>query len=131
MRCSSARVELLEVKKNALEVVVFRNRGIATTAAADGQDPVLAKNGIKVTTEHDANRFMLGLYLNRNHDTRVERRDWIPLRDQMEQEADLVSVLRSPRGNFEPAVKRRRVRTSVDAIGHGDFAGAEHLGART
>jgi hypothetical protein len=119
--------ELLEVKKEALEVVAFRNRGIATTAAARGQDPVLAKNGIKVPMGCDANRLVLGLYLNRNHDTRVERRDLIALRDQMEQEADLVSVLRNPRVNFEPDMKRRLARASTATIGHGEFAGTEHL----
>jgi hypothetical protein len=76
---------------------------------------------------HDANHFVLDLYLNRGHDTRVERRDLISLRDQMEQDADLVSILRSPRVKFEPDMKRRLVRATVAAIGHGDFAGTEQL----
>lgn len=119
--------ELLEVKKEVTEVVAFRNRGIATTAAAEGSDPVLAKNGIKVPRGVDANRFVLDLFLTRQHDTRVERRDLIPLREQMAQGADLVSILRSPRVNFEPDMKRRLVRASAATIGHGEFAGAIHL----
>jgi hypothetical protein len=118
---------LLEVKKEVVEVVAFRNRGIATTEVADGFDAVLAKNGIKVPKDLDANRFVLHLYLNRGHDTRIERRDLISLRDQMEQNADLVAVLRNPRVNFEPDMKRRLVRATTAKIRHGEFAGTEHL----
>ena len=127
----SDHAELLEVKKQVIEVVAFRNRGIATTAYAEGSSPVLAKNGIKVAKGIDANRFVLGLYLDREYDTRVERRDLIPLRSQLEQNADLVSILRSLRVNFEPDMKRRLIGGVDVAIHHGEFAGRTHLSTQS
>lgn len=44
---------------------------------------------------------MLDLYLHCEHGTRIERQDLIPLRDQMQMDADLVSIKRNPRVNFE------------------------------
>jgi hypothetical protein len=122
---------LLEVKKEVVEVVAFRNRGIATTASVEGSDPVLAKNGIKVPKGSVANDFVLEKYLTRTRDTRIERRDLISLRDQTEQDADLVSIPRNPRVNFEPDMKRRLVRATTATIRHGEFAGAEHLAAES
>ena len=119
--------ELLEVKKQAEEVVAFRNRGIATTDAADGSAPVLAKNGIKVPKGEDANRFVLEKYLGRNFDTRIARSELIPLREQLEKNADLVAILRAPRVNFEPDMKRRLVGAHVAEIRRGEFAGVQHL----
>jgi hypothetical protein len=118
---------LLEVKKEVTEVVAFRNRGIATTSVAEGSDPVLAKNGIKVAKGVDANRFILEHFLGRYHDKRIKRKDLISLRDQMEKGADLVALHRCPRVNFEPDMKRRLVSATMVTICHGEFAGTEHL----
>lgn len=118
---------LLEVKKRALEVVAFRNRGIATTAPAGGSDPIVAKAGTKLPRGADASEFMLDLYLRRDYETRVPRRDLISLRDQMLLGADLVAVLRQPRVNLDPDMKRRLVNAREVEIRHGPFAGRRHL----
>ena len=127
----SDHAELLEVKKRVLEVVAFRNRGIATTAVVGNSTPVVAKNGIKVPKEVDANRFMLSSYLDREFDTQFERRDLIPLRAQLEQNADLVSELHTLRANFEPDMKRRLIGGADVAIKHGEFAGRTHLSTQS
>lgn len=123
----SNRDELLEVKKRVREVVAFRNRGVTTTAVVKGSDPVVAKASIKVDRKIDASAYLLDRYLTREYDTTVERRDLISLREQMELDADLVSVLRAPRINLDPDMKRRLVRAREVLIQHGDRAGAAHL----
>ena len=121
------RATLLEVKKRAREVVAFRNRGIATTAPAVGSEPIVAKAGVKVERGVDANDYMLELYLNRTHETVLERCDLISLGEQLRLNADLVSVVRSLRINLEPDFKRDIIAAEDAEIGHGRFAGARHL----
>ncbi len=123
-----ARAELLEIKKTAEEVIAFRNRGIATTGLPEGEQPILAKASVKVPREQNANDYMLGLYLGRTHDTRVQRRDLISLRDQMTRGADLVGIDRnSLRVSLEPDMKRRLRDGHMAEIKCGSHAGQSHL----
>lgn len=123
-----ARAELLEVKKTAEEVIAFRNRGIATTGLPEGEQPILAKASVKVPREQNANDYMLDLYLGRTHDTRVQRRDLISLRDQMTRGVDLVGIDRNNlRVSLEPDMKRRLRDGRMAEITCGAYAEQSHL----
>ncbi len=121
------RAELLEIKKTAEEVIAFRNRGVATTGLPEGEQPILAKASVKVPRERNANDWMLNLYLGRTHNTRVQRRDLISLRDQMTRGTDLVKDDRNLRVSLEPDMKRRLRDGRMAEIKCGTHAGQRHL----
>ncbi|MGF7174354.1 DNA polymerase [Azospirillum doebereinerae] len=107
------RREVLEVKRRASEVVSFRNRGIATTRIVGDSKPILAKSSVKAPADEDPNAYMLGLYRTRTYRTRETRRDFMPLRAQIESNADLVTVARKPRINLDPDMKRKLVNARM------------------
>lgn len=107
------RREVLEVKRRASEVVSFRNRGIATTRIVGDSKPILAKSSVKAPADANPNAYMLDLYRTRTYRTRETRRDFMPLRDQFEHNADLVTVARTPRINLDPDMKRKLVNARM------------------
>jgi hypothetical protein len=118
---------LLEVKKCVDEVLVFRNRGTATTQVADGSAPVVARAGIKFERGVDANRELLDLFLDRVPGQTVRRWDFISPRAQLQLEADLVKLPKEVTLVVEPDMKRRLVHARVERVQFGHRAGAEHL----
>ena len=118
---------LLEAKKTVNQVVTARSRAAFTTVLGTGK-PVIARGGIKVPVDSgDTSDFLVALYLDRTIDTRLDRTDLISLRDQWEENADLVPVERSPRINFEPDFKRDLLNPRMVTIAGGAHVGRNHL----
>lgn len=123
---------LLEYKKQALQIVAPRNRASFTAMRVEGSKAITAKGSIKVPQGvEDANDFLLGVYLDRTAETAIPREDLISLRQQWEDNADLVSVQRVPRINLEPDHKRSLLDARMVVIGGGPHAGREHLATRS
>lgn len=119
---------ILEYKKHVQQLVLPRSRAAFTAGLLDGHAPILARGSIKVPAgEADANAYLLGLYLDRKADTTVEREDFVPLRQQWEEDGDLVTEKHITRLNLEPDMKRRLVRPEMVEIASGSFAGRQHL----
>ncbi len=123
---------LLEYKRRALQLVTSRGRATFTAMPAPGSKPILAKGSIKVPREEASpNDYLLGVYLNRDPDTRIPREDLLPLRELWTGEKDLVAVDRNPLVSLEPDHKRRLVDARMVRIGGKPFEGKLHVATRS
>ncbi|MEO5375355.1 MAG: hypothetical protein H7840_13950 [Alphaproteobacteria bacterium] len=119
---------ILECKRRVAQVVTPRNRAAFTAVGILGSEPVIARGGIKLPVGvADPSEYLLGLYLNRTADAKVERTDLISLRDQYREDADLVSIAKEVRLNLEPDHKRRLVGARMEEIRGGRHEGARHV----
>lgn len=124
----AGRQDILEYKKQALQVVMARSRAAFTAVVADGSKPILAKGSIKVPQDKgDPNSYLLEVYLGRDINTRIPRQDLTPFRELWMGNADLVRVDRDPRINFEPDHKRRLTDPRMVVIAGGPHVGREPL----
>ena len=121
---------LLEVKKKVNQVVVPRNRATFTSQPVAGSsERVTAKGGIKLPAGvENPDEFLLAIFLDRTYATTLQRDDLICTRDQWSDDADLVTITRSPRVSLEPDHKRDLGDPRMVTIaGDGPHAGRSHL----
>ena len=119
---------LLEVKKRAHQVFLARNRVACTITPGIGSKPIVARGSVKVPRHvEDHSGFMLDLILDRIYGKKLAREDFIPIREQILNNGDLVSRRRETRLNFEPDMKRRLTNPRMVMIADGPRAGEWHL----
>lgn len=123
-----SKPSMLERKHRVRQVIAMKTRGQLTAESYPGEEPVLAKAGVKPPMADKAqhNAYMVDLYLNRQPGQLHASKHLISIREQWKTEADLVELQRHQRLNLEFDFKRRPVNPKMIEV-----LGIEHLACDT
>lgn len=134
---------MTELKHLIVQAVAAKTRLQLTGRAVDGQEPVVAKGGIKVLLDSaegdeakelellkplNQNKFVLDLFVNRHPGQVIKRPSLMSMRDVLLKEWDMQTVDRDMTLNMEFDFKRKPVEARMIKI---ESHGVEHLAFRT
>ncbi len=134
---------MIELKHLVVQAVAAKTRLQLTGKAVDGQEPVVAKGGIKVLLDsaegdeakelellkpENQNKFVLDLFINRYPGQVINRPSLMSMRDMLLNDWDMQTLDRDMTLNMEFDFKRKPVDPCMIKI---ESHGVEHLAFRT